>query len=110
MGQGSGATDFKPAFTGYKHRAEGGPTGFIVGEQGPELFMPQQPGDIIPAGQTEDITAEAPTNVSFNISAVDARGMEEMLLEQRGSIIGMIKEAANENGELFLEDVEEMTY
>ena len=110
MGQGSGATDFKPAFTGYKHRAEGGPTGFIVGEQGPELFMPQQPGDIIPAGQTEDITSTAPTNVSFNISAVDARGMEEMLLEQRGSIIGMIKEAANENGELFLEDVEEMTY
>jgi hypothetical protein len=110
MGTGSGATDFKPAFTGYKHRAEGGPTGFIVGEQGPELFMPQQPGDIIPAGQTEDITASAPTNVSFNISAVDSRGMEEMLLEQRGSIIGMIKEAANENGELFLEDVEEMTY
>ena len=110
QGTGSGMTDFKPAFTGYKHRAEGGPTGFIVGEQGPELFMPQQAGDIIPAGQTEEITQAATSNISFNINAVDAKGVEDMLLSQRGNIIGMIKEAANENGELFLEDVEEIIY
>ena len=110
MGKGTGAGDFTSAFTGYKNRAEGGPTGFVVGEQGPELFMPQTPGDIIPAGETEDITQTTPTNVSFNISAVDAKGVEEMLMDQRGSIIGMIREAANENGQLFLEDVEDMTY
>ena len=109
-GQGSGMSDFKPAFTGYKHRAEGGPTGFLVGEQGPELFMPKEAGDIVPAGETEEITQTTPTNVSFNINAVDAKGVEEMLMEQRGSIIGMIREAANENGQLFLEDVEDINY
>jgi len=109
-GQGSGMSDFKPAFTGYKHRAEGGPTGFLVGEQGPELFMPKEAGDIVPAGDTEEITQTAPTNVSFNINAVDAKGVEEMLMDQRGSIIGMIREAANENGQLFLEDVEDINY
>jgi len=110
MGKGTGAGDFTSAFAGYKNRAEGGPTGFVVGEQGPELFMPQTPGDIIPAGETEDITQTTPTNVSFNISSVDAKGVEELLMDQRGSIIGMIREAANENGQLFLEDVEDITY
>ena len=51
-GQGTGATDFKPtpAFSGYKtkNRASGG---YIVGEQGPEVFMPDTAGSIIPSGQ-----------------------------------------------------------
>ncbi len=99
-GQGTGATDFKPtgAFTGYKHRAGGG---YIVGEQGPELFMPDVPGEIIASGQGTG----GSTNVSFNIQAVDAAGVEEVLLAQKGHIIGMIREAANEHGQEFFEDI-----
>ena len=103
-GIGSGMTDFKPtsAFSGFKNRAAGG---FIVGEQGPELFMPDVPGEIIPSGQGSG----GLTNVNFSISAVDATGVEELLLNQRGNIIGMLREAANEHGELFLETVQEKT-
>ncbi len=100
-----GPTDFQSAFSGYKHRAAGGPTGYVVGEQGPELFIPQTPGEIMSAGQTNNNTA--PTNVTFSISAIDASGVEEMLTEQRGNIINMIRDAANARGETFLESVTE---
>jgi len=102
-GQGTGASDFTPAFSGYKHRAAGG---YVVGEQGPEIFVPQVPGDIIPAGQDMGGTS----NVNFSINAVDATGVQELLIEQRGNIIGMIREAANENGQFFLEDVDNDMY
>ena len=104
-GIGSGMTDFKPtsAFAGYKHRAGGG---YVVGEQGPELFMPDTPGQIIPSGQGTG----GQTNVNFSISTVDATGVEDLLMNQRGNIIGMIREAANEHGEMFLEGVQEKSY
>jgi hypothetical protein len=104
--QGTGQMDnFTPAFTGYKNRAAGGNTGFIVGEQGPELFIPEMPGNIVPAGETA--AGSAPTNVSFTIQAIDASGVEDMLDAQKGNIIRMIREAANQQGEFFLEAVEE---
>ena len=101
-GQG-GPENFTPAFGGYRNRAEGGNTAFMVGEQGPELFVPQRPGRIVP---NDDITAGGPTNVSFNINTIDASGVEDMLAVQRGNIIGMIREAANSYGEDFVESVD----
>lgn len=102
-GTGQGMTNFRPtgAFSGYKHRAGGG---YIVGEQGPELFMPDVPGEIISSGQEMG----GATNVTFNINAVDAAGVEDLLLTQRGNIIGMIRESANAHGENFLEGVNTM--
>ncbi len=100
-----GPTNFQSAFSGYKHRAAGGPTGYVVGEQGPELFIPQTSGEIMSAGETKNTTA--PTNVTFSINAIDASGVEEMLTEQRGNIINMIRDAANARGETFLESVTE---
>lgn len=96
-----------PAFSGYKNRAEGGTTGLIVGEQGPELFVPQIPGRVVP---NDDMIAGAPTNVSFNINAIDASGVEDMLVAQRGNIIGMIRQAANSYGQDFVEEVDTSTY
>ncbi|MDA9581389.1 hypothetical protein N9R80_00195 [bacterium] len=105
-GRGVGnAQNFTPAFGGYKHRAAGGSTGYIVGEQGPELFVPETAGDIIPSGDTQKIAA--PSNVNFSINAVDATGVEDLLVKQRGNIIKMIREAANQQGEYFLETVSE---
>jgi len=105
-GIGKGATSFKPtgAFSGYKHRNTGG---YIVGEQGPELFMPETPGEIIPSGR---VGGGEPTNVNFNINAVDASGVEDVLIQQKGHIIRMIREAANEHGHDFLEDIATETY
>jgi len=104
-GIGTGMDNFKPtsAFAGYKGRAAGG---YLVGEQGPEVFMPETAGNIIPAGKETG----GMTNVNFSISAVDASGVEDLLMNQRGNIIAMLREAANEHGELFLEGVQDKSY
>lgn len=103
--QGTGGPgNFKSAFGGYKNRAEGGNTAYMVGEQGPELFVPGRPGSIV---ANDDIAAGGgPTSVSFNINTIDASGVEDMLTAQRGNIIGMIRQAANSYGEDFVESVD----
>ena len=100
-GQG-GPENFTPAFAGYKNRAEGGNTAFMVGEQGPELFVPERPGRIVP---NDDIQQGTPVNATINISAVDAAGVEDVLMNQRGNIISMIRDAANAQGNTFLEEI-----
>jgi len=97
-----GPENFKPAFAGYKNRAEGGNTAFMVGEQGPELFVPEMPGRVVP---NDDIPQGVPVNATINISAVDATGVENVLMAQRGNIIEMIREAANAQGDTFLENI-----
>ena len=80
--------------------------GVVVGERGPEVVTPSSNADIIPnfaLGGNE-------TNVNFTIQAMDASGVEDVLSNQRGNIIRMIREAANENGERFLETVDTQTY
>jgi hypothetical protein len=104
-----GAENFRPAFMGSKYRAMGGQTGYVVGEQGPELFMPDRPGTIVPADETGG-AGIGTTNVNFSINAVDASGVEDLLNAQRGNIIGMIRDAANSYGDLFLEGVETGVY
>ena len=93
-----GPENFRPAFSGYKHRATGG---YVVGEQGPELFMPDTPGQIVPSGQGDS----TPINATINISAVDSAGVQDVLINQRGHIISMIREAANAQGDGFLENI-----
>jgi hypothetical protein len=103
-----GPENFRSAFYGARHRAAGGNTGYVVGEQGPELFMPDRPGTIVSSDDAESIGAG--TNVTFSINAIDAAGVEDVLAAQQGNIIGMIREAANSYGEDFLEDLDESTY
>lgn len=104
QGTGSGMTNYTPAFTGMKYRASGGNVGLMVGEQGPEMFIPDRPGTVVPADDTQAFTGQ-PVNVNFSIQAVDSAGVEDLLRVQRGNIIGMIREAANSHGELFLENI-----
>jgi hypothetical protein len=49
-------------------------------------------------------------NVNFSISALDSAGVEDVLMNQQGNIIKMIRQAANQNGENFLENVDTMAY
>lgn len=93
----------KPAFMGAKYRASGGPTaGYVVGEQGPELFVPETPGRVVP---NDDMRQAQPMNVNFTIQAIDSSNFTDALTTQRGNIISMIREAANTYGETFLESV-----
>ena len=88
-----GPENYTPAFAGYRNRAEGGNTSYMVGEQGPELFVPDRPGTIVPNDDLQ--TAGSPVNANINISAIDAAGVEDVLMNQRGNIISMIRDAAN---------------
>ena len=105
-GMGSSASDFtRSAFVGAKYRATGG-AAYVVGEQGPELFVPEVPGEIV---ANDEMTAGGqPINATFNIQTIDATNMEETLISQRGNIINMIREAANNQGETFLEGLDTM--
>ena len=79
-------------------REKGGPVSqgkpFIVGERGPEMFVPNQSGNII----SNDKMGGSPVAVTFNINTVDARGFNELLTNSRGVIVGMINSAVNETG------------
>ena len=67
----------------------------IVGERGPELFLPNQTGQIT---QNARGTSGSPINVNFNINTVDASGFEELLVRSRGTITQLINNAVNERG------------
>ena len=101
-----GASNFAPSggAMGKKGYAQGG-EGILVGERGPELVVPSQKVDIIPNSQLSGTQ-----NVNFSINAVDAAGVEDLLVNQRGNIIRMIREAANDTGERFLETVDTQAY
>lgn len=101
----AGANNYVPAFAGMQFRAAGGNAGIMVGEQGPEVFVPEVPGRIIPADEANKLGNSL--NVNFEIKAIDSRGMKEVLRSQRGNIISMIREAANAQGEFFLENITE---
>ena len=100
-------TSFQPGgFTGKRYRAFGGTTGFMVGEQGPELFIPERPGTIVPADDTQTMIQSSPTNVNFTINTIDSQGVEDFLYTNRGQMIAAIREAANSRGTPFLEEVD----
>ena len=76
--------------------------GTIVGEDGPELIVPKQPSTVIPrevAQAVEGLGGRGDNvNVNFTINTVDARGMDELLLERRGTITGIINQAMQSKG------------
>jgi hypothetical protein len=84
-----------------------GKSGFVVGEKGPEVISPDVPISVTPADQ---VGGGQSINASFSINAIDAAGVQQLLLSQRGNIITMLREAANANGETFLEDVNTNVY
>ena len=82
--------------------AEGGPANvnkpYIVGEKGPELFMPKQSGQVYSTDQLSTMGAGGETNVTFQINAIDTKSGTEFLLENKNKIIGMITQAQNQRG------------
>ena len=71
----------------------------IIGEKGPELFVPDQAGTVVPNNQ---LGMSKPVTVNFNINTVDARGFNELLVNSRGVIVNMINTAVNEKGKAAL--------
>ena len=67
----------------------------VVGERGPELFLPNTTGQIT---QNARGTGGGPVNVNFSITTLDASGFSEMLVQNRGTISNIINQAVNERG------------
>ena len=66
----------------------------IVGEQGPEIFVPRGAGEIIPNGGYGGQTA----NISFNINSLDPTTAADVIVSNRRVIEGVIAQAFNSRG------------
>jgi len=86
----------------YQGRKQGGRMNqgqpYLVGEAGAELVVPDRASNVVPNGKLGDM-GKAVT-VNFNISTVDARGFNELLVNSRGTIVNMINSAVNEKGKM----------
>jgi len=89
--------------------ADGGPVTknlpYVVGEEGPELFVPNKSGTIIPNNMMPQADSSSggsamggDVTVNFNINTVDAAGMDELLVDRRSTIVGIINQALNQRG------------
>jgi phage-related minor tail protein len=90
-GSGGGISDFFAAISG---KAIGGPvsanTPYMVGERGPELFLPRSAGTIVPNNQLS-----GSTNVTYNINAVDASSFRQMLAREPEFLYAVTQKGAN---------------
>jgi tape measure domain-containing protein len=98
LGKGGGSTTtFTPTA---KPRAEGGPVSagspFLVGEKGPEIFIPGQDGGILANSGIGGMTQ----NININVSAVDSNSVARFFSsdEARTSIISTMRQANFEAG------------
>ena len=86
-------------------RALGGPvtagSTYLVGERGPELFTPQQSGQILSNSQTNNALSLAPTiNISVSqpgasaeeIAAAVARGLDDALMEAEAGVRALLND------------------
>jgi len=97
-----GMGSFLPGF------ASGGSVGasapIVVGERGPEIFVPNSSGTIIPnneLGMSPDTGTGSTTenmNVTFNINTIDAADFNELLETRQDLIIGLINRGLAERG------------
>ena len=76
---------------------------YVVGERGPEvLTMGGSNGRIITnealRGNNQSNNETNVSNVSFNITANDSRGFDELLQSRRGTIVSMINKAMANKG------------
>lgn len=103
----SGAGDFLSGL----FRAAGGPVAagepYIVGEQGPEWFVPDAAGTILPAGRSPQARggdtgastpANAPININFSVRAMDACSFQSAMVQNREVVVGIVNQALNMRG------------
>jgi phage-related minor tail protein len=81
---------------------------YIVGEQGPELFVPKAAGTVIPNNDISKSGADMNTNKgitnapvtnnynTYNINALDAKSVAQLFAENRKAIFGANKMAERE--------------
>jgi hypothetical protein len=69
----------------------------IVGERGPELFIPKSAGTIVPNGGLAMAGGGGDTHIhNYNIQAVDAKSVAQLFAENRMTMFGMVEQARRE--------------
>ena len=71
---------------------------YMVGEAGAELVVPDRPSNVVPNNKLGGMSQTVTFN--FNINSVDARGVNELLVNSRGVIVNIINQAVNEKGKM----------
>ncbi len=72
---------------------------YIVGEKGPELFIPNSSGKVIANDDMVSTgTAGKPVQVNFTVNAIDSQSFTDTLQTQRDTIVGIINEAVIDQG------------
>ena len=83
----------------YQGRRFGGPVSndksYMVGENGPEIFTPGATGRIT---SNEGMVSSRAVEVNFNITATDAASVDELIVQRRGMITNMVRQAIQERG------------
>lgn len=96
MGSGSGGLFGGSIIPGFL--ADGGPAQagkpYIVGEQGPELFVPKGSGTVIPNGAS--MNGQVTNHYTYNISAVDAQSVARLFTNNRQLLLGATEQARKE--------------
>jgi phage-related minor tail protein len=81
-------------------RAMGGNVGtggaYLVGERGPELFVPNTAGTVVSNESMGGRVGE--TTINFNINAVDAASFDELLISRKNLIVETIQQAFRQQG------------
>ena len=81
-------------------KAQGGPvqggTPYMVGEKGPELFVPNSSGQITPNNKLGGGGTVNNTYITNSISAVDAKSVAQLFAENRKTLLGSVQMAQNE--------------
>jgi hypothetical protein len=68
----------------------------IVGENGPELFVPRTAGTVVPNEQLGGGGSTQNTYITNNISAVDAKSVAQLFAENRQILLGTVRQAEKE--------------
>jgi phage-related minor tail protein len=83
------------AFFSVPGRAMGGPVSanspYIIGERGPELFVPQSSGTVVPNNRLG-----GGSTIINNITAIDAKGVAQLFAENRQVLFGNVEQARRE--------------
>ena len=78
--------------------ARAGQKPILVGERGPELFLPGRAGQVVSNEELNSIGGQGDLNVSFTINAIDTQTGVQFLLENKRVITGVIQEAYMRRG------------
>jgi phage-related minor tail protein len=70
----------------------------IVGERGPELFMPRTAGTVIPNHALGSLAPQPVVNniTHYHVNAVDAKSVAQLFMENRRTLLGVTEQARKE--------------